>query len=136
MKVFVTIIQTISSLVFGFFLCITFDIPVVGGYQITTITTVSAMLSLTFIVMLVCTIWNVIDSPHPEETKKLSVAIYVDTIGSAAEKIIKVTEIFDGLREKCEHHTCNTLTGAHNCYEGKTQSECNPILCPLKRKGY
>jgi hypothetical protein len=54
------------------------------------------------------------------------------TISEAAKEVVRCMGIFNDIRNKCFHHTFNQLTKAHNCYEGGTHTECNPILCPLK----
>jgi hypothetical protein len=64
------------------------------------------------------------------KTKKTPSTDY--TISDAAKKVVKYIRVFNNVRNKCCHHTFNQLTKAHNCYEGNTQTECNPILCPLK----
>ena len=56
------------------------------------------------------------------------------TIGHTAEKVIKYIEIFNDLRKVCDQHAFNTLTKDHNCFHGRTKTECNPILCPMKGK--
>ena len=54
------------------------------------------------------------------KTKKLPSAQYL--IGSTAEKVVKHIEIFNELRNLCEHHTFNILTKEHNCFHGRTKT--------------
>ena len=56
------------------------------------------------------------------------------TIGAVALSATTYLEMFDKVRFDCEHHAMNTLTKAHNCFEGNTKTECNVMLCPLKGK--
>lgn len=47
---------------------------------------------------------------------------------------VKAVEAFNKVRMGCYHHTQNTLTKVHNCYEGDTKTPCHYSLCPLKEK--
>ena len=53
-------------------------------------------------------------------------------LGHTAAKVVKYLEIFNELREVCEHHALNEWTKNHNCWHENTKSECNAILCPMK----
>jgi len=56
------------------------------------------------------------------------------TIGAIALSATTYLEMFDKVRIDCKDHAMNTLTKAHNCFEGNTKTECNVMLCPLKGK--